>query len=898
MKSWTSCLPRGVVRSLVALAAMATLANQSSGQCALWLTGPAREAVQGTQGAVTCAVAWDPDGGGPLPTYTVVGGAFAAIGGVQARNIAAWDGERWHALGSGIDGVVRALTVHQNDLYVGGQFTAAGPIQTRNIARLRSGPAGTWQTLGAGLYHDGFGDFQSVDTLRVFNNQVYAGGSFLYRDANQVNRRGLAAWNGASWATPVGLFQAVDEGDLVPIIVRTLSVYNNELIAGGGFALQASGPPVNVAAFNGAIWRPLGGPAVRRNLSWPVELSTVHGGELVIAGDIVSVGGVAVNRLAAWNGSTWRALGSGFDIFSSLQSLASYQGQLIVGGAFSAAGGTPVSNLASWNGSTWSSFAGGLDGRESLPIAFALVPLSDGLLVGGSFESVGTRDPNLRKPAFGVARWNGAFWNRYEGTASIFAMTSLGGTAVGGGSFSGFSSQADPVENLARWDGTILSSFGAGVNGTVRSLKAFSPEPLTRNLIVGGDFTTAGGAPAARIAQWTESDILGTSGWSTMGTGFNGTVRALERFNSVTYAGGEFTASGDNAVSYNRVARWDPVNRRWLALAGTDLNGPCFALKVYNGSLYAGGAFTSANGQGTGGLARWSGTAWSPVGGFFMGTVHALEVFRNELVIGGLYTGLPGAPNIARYNGSTYSAMAGGTNDAVRALAAGPDGNLYVGGDFSLVGGVPASRIAMWTGSAWAGVQGVDGPVHALATHRAEVQVGGAFALTVNPVLESPGWARFNPSGAPWIAGAPTRIGTPCTGGAVEFEVSPATGYAVTFQWRRNGVPIAPGRMAGGSLAAGTTQPRLRLSELRSADNGTLTCLVTNACGSAESPAVALAVCGADINCDGFIDFFDYDEFVTAFETGSPSRIADYNGDAFIDFFDYSDFVAAFETGC
>ena len=49
----------------------------------------------------------------------------------------------------------------------------------------------------------------------------------------------------------------------------------------------------------------------------------------------------------------------------------------------------------------------------------------------------------------------------------------------------------------------------------------------------------------------------------------------------------------------------------------------------------------------------------------------------------------------------------------------------------------------------------------------------------------------------------------------------------------------------------------------------------------------------ADFNGDGFVDFFDYDAFVGAFESGGPG--ADFNLDCFIDFFDYDAFVAAFE---
>jgi uncharacterized membrane protein len=58
--------------------------------------------------------------------------------------------------------------------------------------------------------------------------------------------------------------------------------------------------------------------------------------------------------------------------------------------------------------------------------------------------------------------------------------------------------------------------------------------------------------------------------------------------------------------------------------------------------------------------------------------------------------------------------------------------------------------------------------------------------------------------------------------------------------------------------------------------------------------------CAADFNGDGFLDFFDYDDYVNCFETGicPPGKTADFNGDNFVDFFDYDDFVTAFELGC
>ena len=65
--------------------------------------------------------------------------------------------------------------------------------------------------------------------------------------------------------------------------------------------------------------------------------------------------------------------------------------------------------------------------------------------------------------------------------------------------------------------------------------------------------------------------------------------------------------------------------------------------------------------------------------------------------------------------------------------------------------------------------------------------------------------------------------------------------------------------------------------------------------------AFAPPICPVDFNCDGFVDFFDYDAFVLAYEGGAlpPCQSStDINGDGFLDFFDYDLFVEVYETGC
>lgn len=72
-------------------------------------------------------------------------------------------------------------------------------------------------------------------------------------------------------------------------------------------------------------------------------------------------------------------------------------------------------------------------------------------------------------------------------------------------------------------------------------------------------------------------------------------------------------------------------------------------------------------------------------------------------------------------------------------------------------------------------------------------------------------------------------------------------------------------------------------------------------CGDVTTaPARVSRCCPADFNRDGFVDFFDYADYVTCFELGqcSGDATADFNADDFVDFFDYADFVDAFEQGC
>jgi hypothetical protein len=61
-----------------------------------------------------------------------------------------------------------------------------------------------------------------------------------------------------------------------------------------------------------------------------------------------------------------------------------------------------------------------------------------------------------------------------------------------------------------------------------------------------------------------------------------------------------------------------------------------------------------------------------------------------------------------------------------------------------------------------------------------------------------------------------------------------------------------------------------------------------------ETPEITL--CPADFNGDNQVDFFDYLDFVSAFDRGNMN--ADVNFDESLDFFDYLDFVGWYSQGC
>jgi hypothetical protein len=144
---------------------------------------------------------------------------------------------------------------------------------------------------------------------------------------------------------------------------------------------------------------------------------------------------------------------------------------------------------------------------------------------------------------------------------------------------------------------------------------------------------------------------------------------------------------------------------------------------------------------------------------------------------------------------------------------------------------------------------------------------------------------------------SPTRLVVPggTTVVAAEFTFSGATRLSAGVQyWIVARKQLGPGSVFMTENAVGNRDPWAYTS------NGFLNGVALTGPTFFDGPAIRVnatpASCPADFNHDGQADFFDYLDFVAAFDISDPS--ADFNGDNQVDFFDYLDFAVAFDAGC
>jgi hypothetical protein len=225
-----------------------------------------------------------------------------------------------------------------------------------------------------------------------------------------------------------------------------------------------------------------------------------------------------------------------------------------------------------------------------------------------------------------------------------------------------------------------------------------------------------------------------------------------------------------------------------------------------------------------------------------------------------------------------YAAMA---SDAIRS-------RVVLSGGIA-AGPVTAADTWEWDGSSWAPVLSSSlGARFAAAmsydTLRARAVLHGGADLALR---FADTWERttvvvlaLQPQSSPVLVGQP-----------ISLSVSAAGPGPFTYQWKRNGIPLA-----NGGRISGANSPTLTIVPSQTGDSGSYTATVTDPCGSAESNAAAVLVhCRADLNQNGVIDSADVATFINVwFASVQQGTLAgDWDGNGRVETADVGAYVSA-----
>ena len=366
------------------------------------------------------------------------------------------------------------------------------------------------------------------------------------------------------------------------------------LVVGLAFCLAVTASPAQ------CIWGNYGGgdTGTAPYIAGTAVYDDGSGPALYAAGSFTTLGGVAVSRVAKWDGATWSPLGQGLNTLAT--TLAVFNDgtgdALYVAGFFSMAGGQPANKIAKWDGTSWSPVGTGMDGAVN-----ALHVWNDGtgpaLYAGGSFQTAGG------VPCSRIAKWDGAFWSPVglgvDGVISVMADYDDGsGRALYTGGQMVNAGAGVPAPNIARWDGTAWSGVGGGHNSPVWGMAVYDDGSGPKLFCV-GYFTSF-------MSYWDgfvwNIPAGGLGAYATVLTVYDegfGTGPEL-------YIGGTFFAVG-GGIPANRLAKWDGTAFQTVGMGCDNAIRTMTVAPSINGpELVIGGQFTMANGAAAGGIASYA----------------------------------------------------------------------------------------------------------------------------------------------------------------------------------------------------------------------------------------------------------------------------------------------------
>ncbi len=210
-----------------------------------------------------------------------------------------------------------------------------------------------------------------------------------------------------------------------------------------------------VSVANAQNWKDVGG-GIRGNDPFNTEVNTLFSDSinsfLYAGGFFDSAGQVSSHNIAQWDGVNWHSMNGGLNFL--VEAITVCNNVVYAGGE--------NNKVWKWSGFGWSSLPAFNSGSEIR----ALGVWNGELYAGGSFTY--QNGHFLR----GIAKWNGVSWDSlssgtytdFSSFSEVESITEYQGNLVVGGLF--WNAGGVSAYNIAMWDGTNWSSFGAGMSGS------------------------------------------------------------------------------------------------------------------------------------------------------------------------------------------------------------------------------------------------------------------------------------------------------------------------------------------------------------------------------------------------------------------------------------------------
>lgn len=280
--------------------------------------------------------------------------------------------------------------------------------------------------------------------LRLIDDQLYIAkyeesidSNWVYVYDNSILRK---LGNGVYLSTASGFSELPNIYDIIE--------YDGKIVACGEFDRVGQESIQGIMQRNGNNWEALGAGlsgniAGTAPVMFPHQMM-VYNSALYVVGNFRNAGGVEVNGIAKWDGTSWTSMGAGFD--NTVYSIVAYDNEIIVGGSFTASGGTPLNRIAKWDGANWAPLDFGFSQASSNDFIFVhtLKEIDDLLYIGGGLKEIRYTD-NSTEVCNGIISWSNNVINTFMGGVpgndiEAICKTDDNQLLIGGGVFgSGYS---------------------------------------------------------------------------------------------------------------------------------------------------------------------------------------------------------------------------------------------------------------------------------------------------------------------------------------------------------------------------------------------------------------------------------------------------------------------------